>query len=135
MRSILLVVPLMAATALSHAEIFRWTDPDGIVHYSDSAPGDLQVTRLQAPHLSLIQSQPAPKSRAPRTIRQSSGRAHRLHGRAPDASLAECQRVKRRALLAQKRDRLKGDDALDSWLWKNCRSWSRELRKVAQDLM
>jgi hypothetical protein len=43
--------------------------------------------------------------------------------------------MKRRAVMAEKRDRRKGAPDLESWLWKNCRQYSNELRKVAQSMM
>ena len=41
----MLVLALVAATAGAHAEVYRWVDDDGVVHFSDGPPRDGDVGR------------------------------------------------------------------------------------------
>lgn len=45
---ILLVPTVMMATPAS-AEIYKWTDENGLVHYSDSKPEHQEVTEIEVP--------------------------------------------------------------------------------------
>jgi len=50
-RSILLVLCLLAATAVLAQEAYRWVDEDGVVHYSDRPREGAEQIRLPAPNV------------------------------------------------------------------------------------
>lgn len=54
MRNILLFLAAMAASTCAHAEITKWVDSEGRVHYSDQPPSTGKTETLK------IQSSPAP---------------------------------------------------------------------------
>lgn len=48
MRKRLLVLLLCAGPALAATEVYKWTDADGVVHYSDTEPAhDLNAQRVR----------------------------------------------------------------------------------------
>lgn len=137
MKAVALILALLAPTA-GATEIYRWTDENGQTHMSNIEPKHVQektITTYQeskvpaATYYPQRAAQPAPRS-VPKT-----GSAHYLPAKQPGASLAECSRAKRNAVLASKGGRKKADERLESWLWKNCRTYSNELRKISQELM
>ncbi len=50
-RSILLVLCLLAATAVLAQEAYRWVDEDGVVHYSDRPRPGAEQIQLPAPNV------------------------------------------------------------------------------------
>jgi hypothetical protein len=123
---------LGAAPPLS-ADIFQWRDADGRTYYGDSPPERTAAQRLDSQVLPPVNTRPAP-SQLPK-------RAAPARTRAPDtsaprkATLKQCVAAKKKAVRAEQKRPRHGDPQLESWLWKNCRNFSHELRKVSQSMM
>lgn len=136
----LLFINVLMWSAAGDAEIYKWTDAAGRVHYSDNSPEGSSAERMERGNLPYVHQQQPLQSVSP-VVRSgprasSNGPVRRLVPGAPArASLEECIQVKRRAVLAEKRDRKQGAPDLESWLWKHCRPYSNELRKVSQSMM
>lgn len=67
----------LAATAAGAAEpapIYKWTDAEGRVHFSDHAPRGVQAVKVALPESSGVLSPPKPKADAPRKPRHTSAK-------------------------------------------------------------
>lgn len=115
------------------ADIFHWRDADGRTHYSDSPPGHTPPRRLDSQVLPPVNTGPAPsqlpkRAAPPRSRTPATPTTKRV-------TLKECVAAKKRAVRAEQKRPRHGDPQLESWLWKNCRAYSYELRKVSQSMM
>lgn len=73
---ILILISLFACSALGAAEMWRWVDKDGVIHYQDQpAPGAEKITVSSAPRVGTTAPAPArsgQSSVAPREFRYAS---------------------------------------------------------------
>lgn len=117
----------------AHAEIYKWTDKDGKIHYSNTKPAAENLTRLP------IQEQYTPgvpyRHRPPAQRRETASQGLYIHAPTPGASLEDCKSTKVKAVYAAKAKRRTQEQNLEEWLWKNCRAYSLELRKIEQQMM
>lgn len=136
MKAVVLILALITTAAnASPTVVYRWTDEQGVTHISDTEPEHVRektVTEYPeskvppARYTPQRYSEPAPRANNHQGS-PSKGSIHYLPTNRPGASLAECIRVKRMAVRQRKTDRA------DTWLWKNCRAYSNELRKIEQE--
>lgn len=115
------------------AEIYQWTDKDGHVHFSESLPKDLQNTKnlrkrddRNLPGITTMDPQEF-RERAPENYAQQVIETNN------DADWPTCAETKRRAVRAEKNGWRA--EELNEWLWKNCRTYSNDLRKIEQEMM
>lgn len=125
----LLVLSLVVMPAL--ADVYRWVDADGRVIYGDSPPGTRRHDPVELPPLSEGPGAPTHEVRQ-RGTSDTAGSARMVHAPTPKASLDHCLRTKRSAIKAERRRNRAQAADLDSWLWRHCRAFARELRSEAQ---
>lgn len=132
-RHILALATLIIFCPGLKAEIYKWTDKDGKTHYSNSKPATentsaLSIQEEYTPGAPVYHQRPTPRA----TTRPQN---HYVHAPTPGASLSACEDTKISAVYAAKAKRRTQEKHLEEWLWKNCRAYSRELRKIEQQMM
>jgi hypothetical protein len=126
---------ILALASPAGAEIYTWTDADGQRHISNIKP-----THIENPDRIHVQEKFAPPAtynppaRAP-APQKAPPQTHYIGEQPSNYSLEHCKNIKQQAIQAEKRRKLKGAREMNSWLWKNCRKYSNELRKLSQQAM
>ncbi|MEX2515563.1 MAG: DUF4124 domain-containing protein [Gammaproteobacteria bacterium] len=70
LNTILLAVLSLSASAVS-AEIYKWTDEDGVTHYGQKPPAEQAAESFRLPSSVSSQSQPADESEAAEELKES----------------------------------------------------------------
>lgn len=140
MKTTTILLLILFHTAVNATEIYRWRDAQGKIHYSDVAPTIDQASELKQPRLPLLNSQaPSAQHAVPRASSKRDTRPTNsptvVSTRRGKASLDDCIKNKRRAVKAARGEPLSGAKELDSWLWRNCRDFAPELRRISQEMM
>lgn len=128
-----IAVTLLGLWPPAHADIFHWRDAAGRSHYGDAPPERTAAQRLDSRTLPPVNAEPPP-SQLPKRAAPPRTRTASSAGSQP-VTLKKCIAAKKKAIRAERKRPSRGDPQLESWLWKNCRAYSYELRKVSQSMM
>lgn len=115
------------------AQIYRWTDASGKLHYSDSPPKNASAELVNRDELPLVHRQ-KPEEWSGYYSSSTSDEGGFIAVNRSEASLSECLTQKRYAIAAEKRRDRHRAEQYDSWIWKNCKGYTDELRQLAGEL-
>jgi hypothetical protein len=125
----LLLIFAVLSDSNSVADIYRWKDSKGRTVYGAEPPRGTFAT--------VVPNNMTEYEYVPAGV-ESNGQPSQsgaVWAEAANAPYQQCAETKRRAVYLEKRKAHSQAERLNEWLWKECRIYSNELRKIEQEMM
>lgn len=128
----LLIAFIVPIGSDSIAETYKWKNAKGKFEYSESPPP------TGTPY-TVVENKMTEYGYTPSSIYLPPSRPvasnSTVWAETDGAPYQQCIDTKKQAVIAEKRRDVRRAEQLNEWLWKNCRVYSNDLRKIEQQMM